>query len=118
MQAGAPPKQRLKAQTLSFQELPRLEDLFLTAFAGACASGCPDDGAGLKRLRGDLESIENEASKRVKLLALELAKLYDVVEDPPEIETITDETLLSAWRDNTLSQLSEIDDHDKQLVAA
>jgi hypothetical protein len=37
------------------------------------------------------ESIQVEANKRAKLLALELTKLYDIDEAPPEIESITDE---------------------------
>ena len=109
---------KLKSQTLSFQDLPRLEDQFLTSFESAVASGCPTNPADLKRLRGDLVSIQNEANKRTKLLALELAKLFDVVEDPPELESITDDTLLQAWKDNTLAQLQEMDEYDKAAMAA
>ena len=75
--AGGPKK--LKSNTLGLTELARLEDLFLTSFENAMDKGIPEDAAGLKRLRHDLESILTEANKRTKLLAIELTKIYDMV---------------------------------------
>ncbi len=102
--------------------------------------------------------MHREANKRAKLLAVvvslsiheyiiwlpvdaisdfvngaiqELTKLFDVVDDPPEIEAVNDEVikksvplyhystvfdshlsqvLLSAWRDKTLAELKEIEE--------
>lgn len=75
----AGPAKKLKANTLKLTELARLEDLFLTSFEDALQKGIPDDAAGLKRLRHDLESILTEANKRTKLLSIELTKIYDMV---------------------------------------
>ena len=75
--AGA--TKRLKSNTLGLTELARLEDLFLTSFQEALDKGIPEDAAGLKRLRHDLESILTEANKRTKLLSIELTKIYDMV---------------------------------------
>jgi len=75
----AGPAKKLKANTLKLTELARLEDLFLTSFEDALQKGLPDDAAGLKRLRHDLESILTEANKRTKLLSIELTKIYDMV---------------------------------------
>ena len=47
--------------------------------ASTLQKGIPDDAAGLKRLRHDLESILTEANKRTKLLSIELTKIYDMV---------------------------------------
>jgi len=93
---------------VAVQELPRLEDLFASTFEVACRDGVPDDAGALKRLRVDLESILKEANKRQKLLAMELTKLYDIVEDPPEIEQTTDPVLLQAWRDKTTAEINEV----------
>jgi hypothetical protein len=70
---------------------------------------------GLKRLRHDLESILTESNKRTKLLAIELTKIYDMVEDPPEIESMDDEVLLLAWKDKTLAEINELDELDKGI---
>lgn len=78
---GAQPR-KLKSNTLGLTELARLEDLFLSSFEDAVEKGIPDDAAGLKRLRHDLESILTEANKRTKLLAIELTKIYDMVSAP------------------------------------
>ncbi|MGB1606965.1 MAG: hypothetical protein ACPIOQ_80310 [Promethearchaeia archaeon] len=59
----------------------------------------PDDAVGLKRLRADLESILTESNKRTKMLAIELTKIYDMVEDPPDIEHMDDEIMLQAWKE-------------------
>ena len=77
--AMAVPGKKLKANTLGLTELARLEDLFLSSFEDALSKGIPDDAAGLKRLRHDLESILTEANKRTKLLSIELTKIYDMV---------------------------------------
>ena len=61
--------------------------------------GVPDDAVGLKRLRADLESILTESNKRTKMLAIELTKIYDMVEDPPDIEHMDDEIMLQAWKE-------------------
>ena len=74
---------KLKSNTLGLTELARLEDLFLSSFEEAVEKGIPEDAAGLKRLRADLESILTEANKRTKLLAIELTKIYDMVRAPP-----------------------------------
>mmetsp|Transcript_37272 Transcript_37272/g.74647 ORF Transcript_37272/g.74647 Transcript_37272/m.74647 type:complete len:179 (+) Transcript_37272:91-627(+) len=106
---------KFKANTLGLQDLPRLEDLFVSSFEEACEKGLPEDTGGLKRLRADLESILTEANKRAKLFALELTKLYEIVEDPPEIESVTDEVLLTAWRDKTMAEINEIEEAEKAL---
>eukprot|EP00960_Hanusia_phi_P026601 746335-Hanusia_phi.AAC.3 len=100
-------KQRLKSNTLGLPELARLEDIFVRSFEEAVEKGVPDDAAGLKRLRTDVESILTEANKRSKLLAMELTKIYDMVEDPPEIESIDDEVLLQAWKDKVESRTAD-----------
>ena len=81
----AGPGKKLKANTLGLTELARLEDLFLSSFEDALSKGIPDDAAGLKRLRHDLESILTEANKRTKLLSIELTKIYDMVAPAPPI---------------------------------
>mmetsp|Transcript_22544 Transcript_22544/g.73935 ORF Transcript_22544/g.73935 Transcript_22544/m.73935 type:complete len:172 (+) Transcript_22544:115-630(+) len=106
-------KQRLKSNTLGLPELARLEDIFVRSFEEAVEKGVPDDAAGLKRLRTDVESILTEANKRSKLLAMELTKIYDMVEDPPEIETIDDEVLLQAWKDKTIAEINEVEELEK-----
>ena len=83
----AGPAKKLKANTLKLTELARLEDLFLTSFEDALQKGLPDDAAGLKRLRHDLESILTEANKRTKLLSIELTKIYDMVSRSPDLRT-------------------------------
>eukprot|EP00802_Teleaulax_amphioxeia_P011469 Tamp_11501.p2 GENE.Tamp_11501~~Tamp_11501.p2 ORF type:complete len:210 (+),score=64.95 Tamp_11501:74-631(+) len=113
----AVPGKKLKANTLGLTELARLEDLFLSSFEDALSKGIPDDAAGLKRLRHDLESILTEANKRTKLLSIELTKIYDMVEDPPEIESMDDEILLLAWKDKTLAEMNELDELDKGMKA-
>mmetsp|Transcript_18140 Transcript_18140/g.26549 ORF Transcript_18140/g.26549 Transcript_18140/m.26549 type:complete len:175 (-) Transcript_18140:578-1102(-) len=109
---------KLKSNTLGLTELARLEDLFLSSFGEAVEKGIPEDAAGLKRLRHDLESILTEANKRTKLLAIELTKIYDMVDDPPEIESMEDEVLLIAWKDKTMAEINELDELDKGIRAA
>ena len=77
--SAAGPNKKLNSNSLALKELARLEDLFLTSFEDAVEKGIPEDAAGLKRLRADLESILTEANKRTKLLAIELTKIYDMV---------------------------------------
>jgi hypothetical protein len=79
---------KLKSNTLGLTELARLEDLFLSSFEDAVDKGIPDDAAGLKRLRHDLESILTEANKRTKLLAIELTKIYDMVLSPACVRAV------------------------------
>jgi len=39
---------------MSAQDLPRLEDLFVSSFEGACEKGVDDDVGALKRLHADV----------------------------------------------------------------
>mmetsp|Transcript_43679 Transcript_43679/g.102721 ORF Transcript_43679/g.102721 Transcript_43679/m.102721 type:complete len:133 (-) Transcript_43679:31-429(-) len=65
----------------------------------------------------ELTALKDAAGRRQKMICRELAKVYDLIEDPPALEQVFDPNLLQALKDRAEAELKQMSEEDAAPAA-